>query len=146
MRKSPHFEPRRWCSSLPGQPRALVVEDDGAVGDLIALTLREIGFGVDRSESAEHGLMRVQSGERYDLVVSGVEIPGFGGTAFRETARRVWSGIDGALVLIAESEDPKHVSRLLAPCFSKPLDLRFYAHVRGVFERSRHRAAAAASR
>jgi DNA-binding response OmpR family regulator len=129
----------------PAQPRALVVDDDAALGDLIALTLREIGFEVDRSKSAAHAFMRVQSGERYDLVVSGLEIPGFGGAAFREAARRIWAGIDGALVLIAESEDPKHMSSLRAPCFSKPLDLRFHAHVRGVFERTRHRAAAAAS-
>jgi hypothetical protein len=48
--------------------------------------------------------------------------------------------------LIAESEDTEHRPRLLAPCFVKPLDLRFHAHVRGVFERSRHRAVTVASR
>jgi CheY-like chemotaxis protein len=128
------------------QPRALVVDQDGALGTLIGLTLREIGFGIHRSESAAHALMRVQAGERYDLVVSDVEMPGLGGSAFRESARRMWAGIDGALVLITERKDPKHRPFLKTPCFAKPLDLRFHAHVRDVFERSRHRAAAPAPR
>lgn len=130
---------------LPPKPRALVVDYGTSLGPLVELTLREIGFTVARSDSAEDALKRVRSGERYDLVVSDLEMPGFGGNVFRETARRLWAGIDRALVLIAESEDTEHRPRLLAPCFVKPLDLRFHAHVRGVFESSRHRAKEAAA-
>jgi DNA-binding response OmpR family regulator len=131
--------------SPPEKPRALVVDYRTSLGPLLELTLREIGFTVVRSHSAEDALKRVRSGERYELVVSDLEMPGFGGSVFRESARRLWAGIDRALVLIAESDDTEHRPRLLAPCFVKPLDLRFHAHVRGVFEQSRHRARAAAA-
>jgi CheY-like chemotaxis protein len=80
------------------EPSALIVEDDAAVRRALARILKEDGFVVATSESGEHALDRVRRGERFELVVSDVEMGGMDGPAFCEAARSVWAEIDAVIV------------------------------------------------
>ena len=58
--------------------KVLVIEDERAISDAIALNLREEGFQVDTSARGDEGLRLVTS-EQYDLVVLDLMLPGIDG-------------------------------------------------------------------
>lgn len=68
--------------------RIFVVEDDEAINRLLCMSLESAGYQV---ESERDGLLareRVQGGERFDLVLLDVMLPGLDGFALLETFRR----------------------------------------------------------
>lgn len=120
------------------EPRALIVEDDAAVRRGLARILKRMGFVVATSESGEQALDRVRRGERFELVVSDVEMSGMDGPAFCEAARSVWAEIDAVIVFATGGPRVLEARNLRSVrWFSKPLDATFYAHVRDVLERAR---------
>jgi DNA-binding NtrC family response regulator len=118
----------------PPRPHALVVEDDDAMGRAFARVLKRIGFAVSSSGTGAHAFQRVRDGERFDLVVSDVCMPVMNGIAFREAALPLWPELAGALVFVSGAID-LDFSTLGAPCFTKPVGVEFYAHVRGMRRR-----------
>jgi CheY-like chemotaxis protein len=58
--------------------RALVIDDEPDVGELIAEILRREGFRVDVALTGADGLRRL-SGEPYDVILSDLRMPGFNG-------------------------------------------------------------------
>jgi len=90
----------------PGAPRAraarqgteaiLFAEDDAGVRRMIATVLRGLGYAVKDFGSPRDALASVESGERFDLLLSDVVMPGLGG---RELAERVRLLIPGIKVL-----------------------------------------------
>ncbi|MBI5588314.1 MAG: response regulator [Deltaproteobacteria bacterium] len=66
--------------------RALVVDDEAIVLDLLCYTLNDTGFLVDRSVSGEDALVKLKENS-YDLIISDIKMPGLGGIGFyREVA------------------------------------------------------------
>lgn len=66
--------------------RALVIDDEAIVLDLLHYTLSNAGFSVEKSASAEQALEKLRDGS-YDLIISDIKMPGLGGMGFyREVA------------------------------------------------------------
>ena len=61
--------------------RALVIEDEPALGAAVAEALTDAGFAADRAGDGEEGLMRVAEGT-YDLIVCDLKMPRIDGMQF----------------------------------------------------------------
>ncbi len=68
--------------------RALVVDDEAIVLDLLYYTLSNAGFSVDKSVSGEQALEKLK-GNSYDLIISDIKMPGLGGMGFYREAASV---------------------------------------------------------
>ena len=69
-------------------PRVLVVEDEDSVRRFTARVLSDAGYRVEAAASAEEALEALDRGERFDLIVSDVCMPGLSGPRFVEQLRR----------------------------------------------------------
>jgi two-component system, OmpR family, response regulator RegX3 len=67
--------------------RILVVEDDAAIADAVALNLREEGFDVAVARRGDEGLRQAQS-EGFDLVILDLMLPGLSGGEICRLLRR----------------------------------------------------------
>jgi PAS domain S-box-containing protein len=65
---------------VPPGSRALVIEDERALGDAVAASLTDEGFAVDRAENGEEGLARLAE-RRYDVVICDLKMPKVDGVA-----------------------------------------------------------------
>src|SRR4051812_7678446 len=65
----------------------LVVEDEADVREMVVRLLRELGCQVLEAEDGPAGLRMVQSGERLDLLVTDVGLPGLNGRQLADAAR-----------------------------------------------------------
>jgi PAS domain S-box-containing protein len=73
--------------------RVLVVEDEAAVRMLVVDVLRELGYSTLEAADSESALPLLQSGERIDLLVSDVGLPGLNGRQLAEIARQHRPGL-----------------------------------------------------
>lgn len=75
-------EPAHAPAAAPLAPgaRALVIEDEQALGDAVAAALADEGFRVDRAHDGEEGLARLTS-DRYDVVICDLKMPKLDGVA-----------------------------------------------------------------
>jgi PAS domain S-box-containing protein len=73
--------------------RVLVVEDEEAVRMLVIDVLRELGYSTLEAEDAKSALRVLQRGERIDLLVTDVGLPGMNGRQLAEVARQHRSGL-----------------------------------------------------
>lgn len=76
--------------------RILVVEDDAGVRMVVGDLLRDAGYGVEESGDGETAMGRL--GERWDLLVVDVMMPGMDGFGFCHEARQ--RGFDGAILML----------------------------------------------
>jgi PAS domain S-box-containing protein len=96
----PRFRPTEAATvTSPAQPEpmvsgdiqatgtVLVVEDEADVREMIVRLLRELGCQVLEAEDGPAGLRIVQSGERLDLLVTDVGLPGLNGRQLADAAR-----------------------------------------------------------
>jgi two-component system NtrC family sensor kinase len=67
--------------AVPQGTRALVIEDEQALGEAVAAALGDEGFTVDRAEDGEAALARVAS-KRYDVIICDLKMPRVDGVAF----------------------------------------------------------------
>jgi PAS domain S-box-containing protein len=65
---------------VPKGSRALVIEDEQALGDAVAASLADEGFAVDRAANGEEGLARLAD-RRYDVVICDLKMPKVDGVA-----------------------------------------------------------------
>ena len=63
----------------PKPVRALVVDDDEMSRELLAVLLQGEGYAVETADSGESALALVRGGERPDLVLTDVQLPGVSG-------------------------------------------------------------------
>ena len=68
-------------AEVPVGTRALVVEDERALGEAVADALRDTGFEVDRASDGEEAIARTQA-RAYDLIICDLKMPGVNGIAF----------------------------------------------------------------
>ena len=83
-------KPREMPADLErGSELVLVVEDDATVRELAVRTLRAAGYGVREAAGADAARQVMSAADRLDLVLTDVVMPGDGGRAVAEEARRV---------------------------------------------------------
>ena len=74
---------------VPKGSRALVIEDEQALGDAVAASLSDEGFAVDRAANGEEGLSRLAD-RRYDVVICDLKMPKVDGVAlFAQVSARM---------------------------------------------------------
>jgi DNA-binding response OmpR family regulator len=66
---------------VPPGTRALVVEDEAALGTAVAEALADAGFQVDRASDGAEGLARVRQ-QPYDVIICDLKMPRVDGMAF----------------------------------------------------------------
>jgi len=66
---------------VPIGSRALVVEDEQALGEAVADALRDAGFEVDRANDGEQAIAATQA-RAYDVIICDLKMPGVNGIAF----------------------------------------------------------------
>ena len=59
----------------PGPPVVLVVEDEALVRDYIATFLRDVGYSVLETDTAEHAIAIMDNGTRIDIGSFGAKLP-----------------------------------------------------------------------
>ena len=119
------------------KPRALVVDDEQALGRAMKRMLDGMGFDTAMSNSGEDAWDRIRRGERFALVVSDIQMPGMDGPAFLEAARCLWPEIDAKIIFVTGSAPLEEDRTDGIPCFAKPVARDFHQHVRSVLEASR---------
>ncbi|CAA9585140.1 MAG: Phosphate regulon transcriptional regulatory protein PhoB (SphR) [uncultured Truepera sp.] len=117
--------------------RILIIEDDHDIAQLIALHLREVGYGVDAAHDGETGFERASLG-RYDLIVLDVVLPKLSGT---ELCQRLRAAGNYTLILMLTAKSAE-LDRVLGlelgadDYLSKPFSFReLQARVKALLRR-----------
>ena len=75
--------------TVPKGTRALVIEDEEALGEAVAAALTDAGFRVDRASDGEQALVRVRD-RHYDVIICDLKMPKVDGIAFyREVSAKM---------------------------------------------------------
>ncbi len=91
--------------------KILVVEDEDAIREVIALNLRMAGYDVTEAASAERALELMGSGDGFDLALLDVMLPGMNGFSLCETIRRDSQEI-GIIILSAKTQEKDKINGL----------------------------------
>jgi two-component system NtrC family sensor kinase len=82
-------QPAQALPAVPKGTRALVVEDEAALGDAVASALADEGFRPDRAENGEEALRKVRE-RHYDVIICDLKMPRVDGIAFfREVSAKM---------------------------------------------------------
>jgi excisionase family DNA binding protein len=74
------------------RPHILVVDDEGAVRDLLAKTLTMADYDVDAAKDGQEAIERLRT-ITYDLLITDLKMPGMDGLAVIREARRISSDL-----------------------------------------------------
>ena len=142
----------RWCPNCektvtapsPASPRVLVVEDEPNIRELVCLHLGLEGFTCDALGDGREALVRAE-GERYDLLVLDVMIPGLDGLTLCRAIRNTRINQDvPILMLTARREESDKVVGLESGAddyLTKPFGVReLVARARALLRRPRQAA------
>ncbi len=117
------FTTMRGADALPGL-RILVVEDDGAVLELLEETFELDGLEVSTASSGDQALRKLEAGPLPDMVVLDMNMPGIHGT---EVLRRMKSDPRWADIPVAAISGSERAEFRLAAepdaFLSKPFDM-----------------------
>ncbi len=91
--------------------RILVVEDENNIGEFIELNLKNIGYNPVRVSSGEKAKELIDNGEKFDLALLDVMLPGINGVSLCEYIRRNNNEI-GIIMLSAKSQEQDKVAAL----------------------------------
>jgi two-component system, chemotaxis family, sensor kinase CheA len=91
-----HFLPlafEDWLTRKELNPDALtrnllLVDDSHFFRNMLAPVLKAAGYEVTTASAASEALARLKAGERFDVIVSDIEMPGMNGFEFAEAVRR----------------------------------------------------------
>jgi two-component system NtrC family sensor kinase len=84
----PDLAPAEPLPPVPKGTRALVVEDERALGDAVGAALADEGFKVDRADNGEEALARLAE-RHYDVIICDLKMPKVDGMQFfREVSAR----------------------------------------------------------
>jgi two-component system NtrC family sensor kinase len=79
--RSTEQPPAATLPPVPRGTRALVIEDEAALGDAVAAALADEGFRPDRAENGEEALLKVRE-RHYDVIICDLKMPKVDGMAF----------------------------------------------------------------
>jgi CheY-like chemotaxis protein/anti-sigma regulatory factor (Ser/Thr protein kinase) len=114
---------------LGSAPRrsVLIIDDDPLVGRALARALSE-GNEVEVVADAQHALARIDSGERYDVILCDLMMPGMTGMdLYAEILRRVPKLAARFVFMTGGAFTPRaqaFVETVVNPCLQKPIDMR----------------------
>ena len=130
-----------------GDLRALVVEDDGAIREILGLHLGLAGFQVEAQEDGRKALDRIRQ-QPFDLLLLDVMLPGLDGVSLCRAARKEGPNVDTPILMLTarDSESDKVVGLESGAddYLTKPFGIRELQARVGALMR-RHRRAADAS-
>ena len=114
-------------AEIPVGTRALVVEDEPALGEAVADALRDVGFEVDRAADGEQAIASTQA-RAYDLIVCDLKMPGVNGMAFYQHLAATAPALKRRLVFVtgdvAGTEAEAFLERSGCRWLAKPFRLR----------------------
>jgi two-component system cell cycle sensor histidine kinase/response regulator CckA len=126
-RKTPSPSP-----SVPKGTRALVIEDEAALGDAVAAALTDEGFRTDRAEDGEIALRKIRE-THYDVIVCDLKMPKVDGIAFFREVSAKMPHIARRLIFMTGDVAGTEAERFLedSGCrwVPKPFRLRDLVHV-----------------
>ncbi|HBW23664.1 MAG TPA: hypothetical protein DEF68_09860 [Elusimicrobia bacterium] len=106
--------------------RALVLDDEEIVLDLLADSLTGFGFEVDKCSSAEDALKKI-SESCYDLIISDIKMPGLGGKGFYREVEKINPGVLKKIIFISGdsmgSETQEFLEAIGNPSLKKPFSI-----------------------
>ncbi len=125
--------------------KVLVVEDEYAIRDLVALNLKLAGYEAEGAESAERALeIYNEDPEAFDVAVLDIMLPGMSGTELCEHIRRDNSRI-GIIMLTAKTQEQDKIDGFAVGAddyVTKPFSVKeLVARVDAVFRRTKGGAA-----
>ena len=91
--------------------RVLVVEDEAAIREVIALNLRMAGYDVTEAGSAEAALAAIDTSAPFDVALLDIMLPGMNGFSLCENIRRDSDSI-GIIMLSAKSQEDDKIRGL----------------------------------
>jgi PAS domain S-box-containing protein len=124
-------------ATVPGQGTVLVVEDNLEVADVTASLVEQLGYRSLRAQNATEALNRLQRGDKIDLVLSDVVMPGgMNGMALAQEIGNHYPDIP--VLLTSGYSDVVQTVQLQSPILRKPFQLpALEKFIRGALERSR---------
>jgi len=119
--------PAQTAPAVPPGARALVVEDERALGEAVAATLIDEGFRVDRADNGEEALSRVRD-QHYDVIICDLKMPKVDGMAFFAELSKSMPNVAKRLVFVtgdvAGSEAERFLEESGCRWIAKPFRLR----------------------
>ena len=105
--------------------RILLADDDGATRDLVKRALEADGHHVSATQDGAEALDRLAGGERFDVLVSDVNMPGLDGISLAERAAAMLPNI--AILLMSgfpeELDKARRIKAASIGTLSKPFTL-----------------------
>jgi two-component system cell cycle sensor histidine kinase/response regulator CckA len=87
--RSPEVAPAQTLPAVPRGTRALVIEDETALGEAVAAALADEGFKPDRAHDGEEALRKVRE-RHYDVIICDLKMPKVDGMMFfREVSAKL---------------------------------------------------------
>jgi PAS domain S-box-containing protein len=119
--------PTQTAPAVPPGARALVVEDERALGEAVAATLIDEGFRVDRADNGEEALSRMRD-QHYDVIICDLKMPKVDGMAFFAELSKSMPNVAKRLVFVtgdvAGSEAERFLEESGCRWIAKPFRLR----------------------
>jgi CheY-like chemotaxis protein len=109
-----------------GCRRALVVEDDEDIRDLLTTLLTVLGFEVLEASNGQVALDQLREGVRPDLIVLDLMMPVMNGWTFRSEQRRIEGMRDVPVIVLSARRPPYREAEgsfEVAEILPKPFDL-----------------------
>jgi CheY-like chemotaxis protein len=104
-------------------PLVLIIEDEDAIADALALVIEEAGYAVASASSGPKALEAVQAGGRPQLIVSDFIMPQMDGAALIRAIRDVL-GTDTPPIVLMSAAGPRYIRSAEADAYlPKPFTL-----------------------
>src|SRR5688572_8864325 len=105
--------------------RVLVVDDEESLRHMLSLALSKDGYHVWTASSGKEGLEALRTGDRFDICVTDVRMPGMDGLAFIENGARLGERSPTFIAMSAYGDEKLAVEALRRGAFdyiSKPFE------------------------
>lgn len=88
----------RYNTPMSEPASILVIEDDAAINEVVAVNLRRNGFACTQAFSGSEGRLLLDSGQPFDLVITDLMLPGLAG---EDVVRLVRASVDVPVIVMS---------------------------------------------